>query len=67
MPGPYGEPDREPVYVVIHGQHLMDWRLSLRMLSHDDMEDGTPNPKNHSPAAVRIAASGPRSRTLSGS
>src|SRR5262245_8276580 len=44
-----------PENVVIHGQHLMYWRPSLRMLPHVGVGGGTPRPRNERPASVRIA------------
>jgi hypothetical protein len=44
-----------PENVVIHGQHLMYWRPSLRMLPHEDVGGGMPSPGNDRPASVRMA------------
>jgi hypothetical protein len=44
-----------PENVVIHGQHLMCWRPSLRMLPQLGVGGGIPNPRKDRLASVRMA------------
>src|SRR5206468_9545557 len=44
-----------PENVVIHGQHLMYWRPSLRMFPQLGVGGGIPSPRNDRPASVRMA------------